>query len=201
MIAARNYAVANRAYKASCDCQMYDDTRSQNFTGWTKESQGDTGQWGARWVAAVNATTSDDRHSGLMLTYGSGGAGNLVTAYYFSSSGGQTENSENVWSATVSYLRSVPDPWSALPEIVNPNADWTATIDQATIAGLFGLPDVVTIEIVSRTGPGTDAGVTGLVATSSTGATSTLTGMEKVRTKLGLKSAWVKGIAALAVEG
>jgi stage II sporulation protein D len=200
-IAARNYAMANRAYKASCDCQLYDDTRSQNFTGWTKESQGDTGQWGARWVAAVNATASDDRHSGMMLTYGAGGAGNLVTAYYFSSSGGQTENSENVWSATVSYLRSVPDPWAALPQIVNPNADWTATIDQVTLAATFGLPDVVRVEIVSRTGPGTDAGVTALRATSSTGATSTLTGMEKIRTKLGLKSAWVKGIAALAVEG
>jgi len=201
VIAARNYAVANRAYKASCDCQLYDDTRSQNFTGWTKESQGDTGKWGARWVAAVNATASDDRHSGLMLTYGSGGTGHLVTAYYFSSSGGQTENSEDVWSANISYLRSVPDPWSALPEIVNPNADWTATIDQATVAATFGLPDVVRLEIVARTGPGEDAGVTGLVATSSTGATSTLTGMEKVRTKLGLKSAWVRGIAALAVEG
>jgi SpoIID/LytB domain protein len=200
-IAARNYAMANRGYKASCDCQLYDDTRSQNFTGWTKESQGDTGQWGARWVAAVNATASDDRRSGLMLTYGAGGAGHLVTAYYFSSSGGQTENSEDVWSATVSYLRSVPDPWSALPQIVNPNAEWTATIDQATLAATFGLPDVVRLEIVSRTGSGPDTGVTGIVATSSTGATSTLTGMEKVRTKLGLKSAWVKGIAALAVEG
>ena len=200
-IAARNYAMANRGYKASCDCQLYDDTRSQNFTGWNKESQGDTGQWGARWVAAVNATSSEDRRSGLMLTHGSGGAGQLVTAYYFSSSGGQTENSENVWSATISYLKSVPDPWSALPQVVNPNADWTATIDQATLAATFGLPDVVRLDILARTGPSNDAGVTVLQATSSTGATSTLNGMEKVRTKLGLKSAWVKGIAALTVEG
>ncbi len=88
-IAARNYAVANRGYSSSCDCQLYDDTRSQNFTGWNKESQGATGQWGARWVAAVDATTSDDGRKGMMLTYGSGGLGNLVTAFYFSSSGGE----------------------------------------------------------------------------------------------------------------
>ncbi len=136
-----------------------------------------------------------------MLTYGSGGAGHLVTAYYFSSSGGQTENSEDVWSAALSYTRSVPDPWSLDPTIVNPNANWDKTIDQATVAAVFGLPDVVRIEIVSRTGPSALAGVTGLRATSSTGATSIISGMERVRTKLGLKSAWVRGIVAQAVEG
>ena len=200
-IAARNYAVANRAYKSSCDCQLYDDTRSQNFTGWTKESQGDTGEWGARWVAAVDATSSADRKQGMMLTYGSGGVGRLVTAFYFSSSGGQTENSENVWSAALSYTRSVADPWSSDPEILNINATWEKSIDQATVASVFGLPDVVRIEIVSRTGPNTTAGVTELRATSSSGATSSITGMERVRTKLGLKSAWVRGIVPQAVEG
>jgi SpoIID/LytB domain protein len=172
-IAARNYAVANRAYRASCDCQLYDDTRSQNFTGWSK---------------------------GMMLTYGPGGAANLVTAYYFSSSGGQTENSEQVWSATVSYLRSVPDPWSSDPAIVNPNAAWATSIDQGTVASVFSLPDVVSIEIVSRTGADPDAGVTQLLATSSTGATATLNGMDNIRIKLGLKSAWVRGIVAQAVK-
>jgi SpoIID/LytB domain protein len=199
-IAARNYAVANRTYRAACDCQLYDDTRSQNFTGWSKENQGDTGQWGARWVAAVDATSSKDHKQGMMLTYGAGGAGHLVTGYYFSSSGGQTENSEQVWSATVSYLRSVPDPWSSDPEIVNPNAAWATSIDQATVAALFSLPDVVSIEIVSRTGADPDAGVTQLRATSSTGATSTINGMDNIRIKLGLKSAWVRGIVAQAVK-
>ena len=200
-IAARNYAVAHRSYRSSCDCQLYDDTRSQNFTGWNKESQGETGEWGARWVAAVDATSTPDRKQGMMLTYGSGGVGHLVTAFYFSSSGGQTENSEDVWSAALSYTRSVADPWSADPEIVNPNATWEKTIDQATVASIFGLPDVVRIDVVARTGPSEFAGVTSLRAVSSSGATSTINGMEKVRTTLGLKSAWVRGIVALAVEG
>ncbi len=200
-IAARNYAVANGSYKGSCDCQLYDDTRSQNFTGWNKESQGETGQWGARWVAAVDATASADGQKGMMLTYGSGGTGNLVTAFYFSSSGGQTENSEDVWWAALSYTRSVADPWSSDPQILNPNASWEKTIDQAKVASIFGLRDVVRIEIIKRSGSRDTAGVTAIRATSSSGATSTITGMENIRIKLGLKSAWVKGIVAQAMEG
>ncbi len=200
-IAARNYAVANRGYKSSCDCQLYDDTRSQNFTGWNKESQGETGQWGARWVAAVDATTSDGGKKGMMLTYGSGGVGHLVTAFYFSSSGGQTENSEDVWVSALSYTRATPDPWSLDPAVGNKNALWHITIDQKKAAAAFGLPDVVRIEIISRSGPGEHAGVTTMRAWSSTGRTSTLSGLERIRTKLGLKSAWVWSIRPEHVEG
>ncbi len=200
-IAARNYAVANRGYKSSCDCQLYDDTRSQNFTGWNKESQGETGQWGARWVAAVDATTGDHGHKGMMLTYGSGGLGHLVTAFYFSSSGGQTENSEDVWVAALSYTRSTPDPWSLDPDIGNKNAHWEIAVDQAKVAKAFGLPDVVRIEIVARSGRGEHAGVTVLRATSSTGRKATIEGLEHVRSKLGLKSAWVWSIRPEHMEG
>ncbi|MDD2263075.1 MAG: SpoIID/LytB domain-containing protein, partial [Clostridia bacterium] len=35
--------------------------------------------------------------------------GKVVTPYYFSSSGGYTENSENVWVTSVSYLKAVVD--------------------------------------------------------------------------------------------
>jgi len=200
-IAARGYVVANRGYKSSCDCQLYDDTRSQNFTGWNKESQGETGQWGARWVAAVDATASDDGRKGMMLTYGSGGVGHIVTGYYFSSSGGQTENSEQVWSAALSYTRSTPDPWSLDPEVGNRNAAWEISVDQAKAAEAFGLPDVVRVEIVSRSGPGAHAGVTVLRARASNGATATIEGLERIRIKLGLKSAWVWSIRPEHVEG
>ena len=35
-------------------------------------------------------------------------------AVYHSTNGGYTENSENVWTATVPYLRAVPDPFETL---------------------------------------------------------------------------------------
>ena len=40
------------------------------------------------------------------------GKDNLITASFYSNSGGQTANSEDVWNAPVSYLRSVPDTFS-----------------------------------------------------------------------------------------
>jgi len=36
----------------------------------------------------------------------------FITAAFYSNSGGQTENSENVWNKKVSYLRSIKDPFS-----------------------------------------------------------------------------------------
>ena len=108
-IAGRNYAAAAAAKKrsATCDCHVYDDTRSQNFTGWKKESEGTNAQWGKRWTAAVDATVTSSTSAQVLRA-----DGGLVNAYYFSSSGGRTANSEDVWSAKVGYLRSVADKYS-----------------------------------------------------------------------------------------
>lgn len=56
-----------------------------------------------RLVQAVEAT------SGQALFF----HGKLIDAVYHSASGGQTENSEDVWSEYVPYLRSVQSPWEA----------------------------------------------------------------------------------------
>ncbi|MCH1642098.1 stage II sporulation protein D [Paenibacillus timonensis] len=46
---------------------------------------------------------------GIVMTY----RGQPITASFFSSSGGYTENSEDYWSLKIPYLRSVPSPWDA----------------------------------------------------------------------------------------
>ncbi|MFD1179551.1 stage II sporulation protein D, partial [Paenibacillus puldeungensis] len=51
---------------------------------------------------------------GLVLVY----QGKPITASFFSSSGGYTENSEEYWSVKIPYLRSVPSPWEAT---INPS--------------------------------------------------------------------------------
>ncbi len=51
---------------------------------------------------------------------------NYITASFYSNSGGQTENSENVWGKKVSYLRSKADPFS---EGKN-NYKWTKSISK-----------------------------------------------------------------------
>ncbi len=84
-------------HRPLCNCGLYDDTRDQVYAGWDKEG----GPQGSRWVSAVNNTSGQ-----AVLS-----AGALIQAYYFSSSGGYTENNENVWGgAPLSYLRGVCDP-------------------------------------------------------------------------------------------
>lgn len=47
-----------------------------------------------------------------------------ITAAFYSNSGGQTANVEDVWNKPLPYLRSIKDPFS----VGKPNANWTKTI-------------------------------------------------------------------------
>ena len=60
----------------------------------------------------ANATTNSavDAVKGVLAVYN----GKPIMAVYHSTNGGYTENSENVWTATVPYLRAVPDPFETL---------------------------------------------------------------------------------------
>lgn len=51
---------------------------------------------------------------------------NYITAAYYSNSGGQTVNSEDVWNKPLSYLKSIKDPYSKGKR----NYTWTKTIDK-----------------------------------------------------------------------
>ncbi len=182
-IAARTYTMRAVAggVKTSCDCTLYDEVTSQKFTGWSKEGESSGGtSWGARWTAAV-AATSPSATTGKIITYG----GSPIDAVYFSSDGGRTQNSEDVWSSTVPYLRSVADPWSL--QAPNPNRSWQVSVTQAAMAKAVGLPDVVGLDLTDRT-----AGLTvdHVVARSSSGATKVLTG-SAFRSALGLRSMWL----------
>ncbi|MFP4697693.1 MAG: SpoIID/LytB domain-containing protein [Eubacteriales bacterium] len=42
--------------------------------------------------------------------------GSIIPTYFFSASGGHTEDSQNVWSASVPYLKGVPDIYETEPE-------------------------------------------------------------------------------------
>lgn len=81
---------------------------------------------GADWehpnsTAAVMATT------GLAMYFG----GELIDAVYFASSGGVTENSENVWQEARPYLRSVADLHEFEPVV------WTRSFSLAEISHLL----------------------------------------------------------------
>lgn len=91
-VAARSYALATRKSGAF---DFYPDTRSQVYRGMSAERPSTN--------AAVSATAGD------VLTYD----GVPAVTYFFSTSGGHTENIENVFlgSAPEHYLRGVDDPY------------------------------------------------------------------------------------------
>ncbi|TML13391.1 MAG: SpoIID/LytB domain-containing protein [Actinobacteria bacterium] len=107
-IAARTYAAMRLRSPQSDTFDIYATTQDQNYTGWDKESSDQA----ARWIAAVNDTNQQ------IVTYN----GAPISAFYFSSSGGATENSEYVFVDTLPYARSIADPFDNA--VGNSNFRW-----------------------------------------------------------------------------
>jgi len=183
VVAARNYALEQVGHTLSgCNgCNLWDDTRSQVYRGWETESIG------ARWVQAVIATQTS-RTRGLAVLY----QGSPITAYYSSSTGGRTRNSEQVWGTVVPYLRSVDDRWSKDPSVNPRYASWTRTVPMAKVLAVFGLPDLVRLEVSERDAAGA---VTELRATASDGTVKILPGSVLRGSTFGLPAQWVTSIS------
>src|SRR5690606_26998510 len=79
-----------------------------------------------------------------VLRYGT----TLAETYYFSTSGGYTENSEYVWVATIPYLRGVPDPTDS----ISPRHAWTREYTLREIGSWFGVSNVRDVRIVGGVG-------------------------------------------------
>jgi SpoIID/LytB domain protein len=118
-IAGRTYAyekfVRLGGNRTICNCTVYATTADQAYVGVKQEVP--------RWVAAVDGT------AGVVVTYG----GKPIQAFYSSSSGGFTENNENVFGGeALPYLRGVCDPGDYYGGD-NPNGNWTAAYDASDI--------------------------------------------------------------------
>lgn len=178
--AARGFAL--RKYQAgirsACACHVYDTTSDQVYGGYP--SAADFPYWD-EWQSAVRATGS--AATGYVVRDGAV----VIEALYSSSHGGRSENNEDVWGgAPVPYLRGVADPWSLRPS--NARASWVLTKTGATVAGAFGLADIARLDLRNRT---VNGGVGTATATSSTGATSTISG-DQLRTRAGIYSIGVR---------
>ncbi|MGC5167054.1 SpoIID/LytB domain-containing protein [Luteimicrobium sp. DT211] len=188
-IVARSYALTKLgSTNAKCRCNVVDDVRDQNFTGWKKQNEGTNGYYGKLWVAAVKATLTSTTKA-KALTYG----GKVVATHYYSSSGGRTANSQDVWSAKVPYEQSVADSWS-LTAPGNSYRSWTRTVSQATAKKVFGLPDVKSISVSAKYSSGQ---MKTLTATSTAGKKASVTGKaDTLRGKFGFPAAWVSSFTA-----
>jgi stage II sporulation protein D len=111
-------AVAARSYALTTDkggdvFDQYPDTRSQMYRGVTAET------------AKTNAAVQDT--AGQVVTY----QGKVAVTYFFSTSGGHTENVENVFygAQPAPYLRGVDDPADAIA----PRHRWTFRFTNSAI--------------------------------------------------------------------
>lgn len=142
-------------------------------------------------MAAETAATSEavDATRGQVMYYGH----QVIYAAFHSSSGGATENSENVWGAYQPYLRSVTDDDSA-----SPYHNWTVKFTVAQVekrlssAGKgVGTLKSIAMEPIASSGSTTartpSGRAYGIKFTGSSG-TVTITG-EQARSIFGLKSA------------
>jgi SpoIID/LytB domain protein len=190
-VAGRSYALRNmNSLKTECGCHVWDEVRSQKFTGWAKENEGN-GHYGDRWKAAVDATLTRNGSGAPTKAKSLWYNGAIVDATYFSSSGGHTRSAQDVWGNAVTYLKGRPDPYSLSAAANNPNVSWTQPVSQATMAKAFGLPNVSTIRF---TLDGAKS-VQYVTATATNGATARLTG-NQLRSRAGLKSTWIASITA-----
>lgn len=194
VLAARSYAyhdvyeadgtLSNRS--STCDCHVYDDTRDQNYVGWSKlaESVGD------RWKAAVDASVLENADA-LVVKYGNV----IVQTFFAASTGGATQNVQDVWGGSGKpYLVSVPDPYSLLPAGAAGLARWSPRVRaQQTLADAFSLPQVATLDFSDRYESGAVRKVT---ATAPDGRQATITGEAfrvRVKSDTGttLNSTWI----------
>jgi len=160
-IAARSYALASLVKNRDFD--LYADPRSQMYYGVAAETPATT--------AAVQATR------GQVLTYG----GKVVMAFYYSSSGGRTASSADVFGLELPYLQSRPDPW----DFLSPYHRWEPrAFNPASLARAFGLSaPVVDVQTVA-TPSGRPASITLVKKTGE----SILLKAADVRARLGLRS-------------
>ena len=166
VIASRSYALSKiDVLKPSCDCNVYSHISDQNFVGYSKESEP---KIGGLWKAAVTRTNIDSSTSLAILS-----KGKPIQAYYFSSSGGATQTTQDAWGQPSAFTQSVSDTASLDPKLNPRFATWKASADQSLVAAAFLLPDIVTLEIVSRNSAGA---VTYIKGTASDGATKLLRG-------------------------
>ncbi len=143
----------------------------------------------ATWRKAV-ASTSTSATAGLTVQYD----GAPVDVPVIDSTGGATLNAADVWGKDVAWLRSASDPWSLKKKNTTYYTWNLQTRPQAAVAQLFGLSDVVLLDLRTRLTGGAVATAT---ATSSSGQKVSITG-EQLRTGLELPSAYIARSATQA---
>lgn len=167
-VAARGFALTNFNKYKQFDFNLCSTTNSQVYKGYTGEHP--------------NTNMAVDETRSKVITYN----GTLVEPYYHSNSGGYTEDSENIWSSQLSYIRGVEDKFS----LDAPNSTWSVSFTKDEIKKRLAnhnifIGDILDMKITSVSNNGR---VLSLVVYGTEG--QEIMEKQKSRTVLGLKSSW-----------
>ncbi len=165
-VAARTYAITTDA--GGSVFSQWSDTRSQVYRGVAGET--------ATTDAAVAAT------DGRVVTYG----GTPVTTFFFSTSGGRTEDNENSFlgASPAPWLRSVDDPYDG----GSPRHTWAVTFTPATMERKLGGLVKGSYRSIRVTRRGASPRIVSAEVVGSRGTTA-VSG-PTLRAKLGLDDTW-----------
>ncbi len=125
-IAARNYVQYNYGKYSAYGFDIVNDAKDQVYRG----------------LNAATATTdlACDETRNQYLTYN----GTLCCAYYFSSDGGATESTENVWVAELGYCRGKIDPFEEI--LTSGVMKWSKTFTAQNMGAKLGLGTVTNVD-------------------------------------------------------
>jgi stage II sporulation protein D len=165
-VAARSYALATRVRGDGYD--LYDDTRSQVYGGRSVETR------------ATNRAAR--KTAGEVIKDG----GDTATAFFFSTSGGQTENSEFVFASPRSYLKSVKDPFDRRSPVHRWRVRFSNSEMESKLNGLFS-GKLKRVKVL-RTGRSPRIVRAKVVGSRS----STKVSGDTLRYRLGLRSTWAR---------
>lgn len=126
-VAARNYALKHLSRHWNEGYDLCDSTHCQVYAGYNWEN--------------IRSNNAVDETLGKVLKYN----GDLVNTFYHSSSGGKTEDSENVWTYPIPYLRGVDDEFS----LGAPNDNWKLVLTKEEIAEKLRASEIYIGEIIS----------------------------------------------------
>ncbi len=129
-ICARGFAVSNYNKHASLGFNVCSTTNCQVYKGVSAETN--------------SVRDAVDSTYGQILTYD----GKVAQSLFYSSSGGHTANSENVWGSSIPYLKGVEDPYESEN---SPRHSWSATLSNEEIAECFAEvgPDIGVLKSLS----------------------------------------------------
>jgi SpoIID/LytB domain protein len=192
VIASRSYALYAYAQGVRADCRCHlNDGDAPYFDQTYRGADVVDGVGGANWAKAVDATEVGDTQGRAVLFEGV-----AIPAFYTAATGGRTMSAIDVWGGATPWAVSVDDAWSVkAPE--NPYRSWSATVSQADMADLFGLPEVMRVRVTSRFDSGAPKILT---ASARDGSTARIPSLE-LRSHFDLYSAYVtrvQGVTRIA---